>query len=241
MSFILDALRKSENKRHIQDSDTVRAVYESPTPKTQKTRRWVILLGLVLLLNLVLVVWMTSFHRSVPLELPIVQSPAPALTPATTDRPSVPIGVTSEIEVVESAQDAAPEEPALSANIATESESRPVEVAVATQPAAPEMSSAPTQTESIENLVAIENPAASNKLYSLSELPPSLRSRISALQMPLHAYNANNPAASMVQIDGRLLRAGGQIADDLRVEEITAEGVVLRSGTYRFLLPRRGQ
>lgn len=230
MSFILDALRKSEKKRHNQNSVGVRAVYESPAPKPQKTRWWVIVLVLVLLINLMLVLWMTSFRQSVPVEPSITNSPMPSPidSPAST-------AVAPETKAAEPAPAAAPEQPDLTTEVATESESGPIEPEVESQPAPPEIISTTGQTE------PTDEPVAGNKLYSISELPSSLRTRISALKVSLHAYNANNPAASMVQIDGRLLRAGGQVDDDLTIEEITADGVILSSGEYRFLLSRRGQ
>lgn len=231
MSFILDALRKSENKRHNQHRDSARAVYETQEPKPLKSRRWVVALVLVLLINLILVLWMTSFRQKIPVESPVTNLP----TPPTVDSPSAPIAVSSESKAVEPAPAAAPEQPDLTIEVATESESRPIEPEVETQPAPPEIISTTSQTESTDEPIVV------SKLYSISELPSALRSRVTALQMPLHAFNANNPTAGMVQIDGRLLRAGDRIANDLKVEEITADGVILRSEEYRFLLPRRGQ
>jgi hypothetical protein len=58
--------------------------------------------------------------------------------------------------------------------------------------------------------------------------------------MSLHAYNRDNPAGSLVQINDHILHEGDSVTDKIRLEKITAEGVVLHYDGYRFLFPRRG-
>ncbi len=239
MSFILDALRKSENKRKNQHDDGVRAVYDEPAQKPPKSRLWVIALVFVLLFNLFLVLWMVNVWQHPSADMPVVQIPtatqtAPTSAPQPRPEESVvaPASVSTEpvvpVSEVEQPVPVAPGEPV--AAIETPS----VEIPAIKPPVMPEV------VIQIEPPPAAE-PVVATRLNTIGELPATLRSRISTFQMALHAYNANNPAASMVQIDGRLLRTGGQIDEDLLLEEITVDGVVLRSGEYRFLVSRRGQ
>lgn len=253
MSFILDALRKSENKRHDQHPDAVTSVYEAPVPKSQKKRWWVFVLGCVLALNLMLVLWLVM-HWQQPVgevakfqdALPQAEhAPPPARSEATERKEMAEASGPAAIDRPADVMD--PEPAAATRNARPEEASPPADaitpelrtrqqapVTVPMMPAREEQSSAPRPDIAVET-------GSESRLTPVNKLPTSLRARVSGLDMPLHAYNANNTAASLVQISGRLLRAGDHIGDDLVIEEITAEGAILRSGDYRFLLPRRGQ
>ncbi len=52
------------------------------------------------------------------------------------------------------------------------------------------------------------------------------------------AYPVHNQSVK-VFID-RILREGDKVTDTIRLEKITADGIILRYDGYRFLLPRRG-
>lgn len=240
MSFILDALRKSENKRSSRQDDEVRAVYEAPAPKPPKSRLWVIVLTIVLLFNLLLVLWMTSVWRQPSVPAPVVQlPPTTASTIAVPPRPKPSVVAPAMVtpEVSEPATGAPLQVPMAAVEPVAAVEIPSVEIPAIEPPVVTDL---PPSAATAPQPSAAEAVTAA-PLNAISELPASLRARVATLQMALHAYNANNPAASMVQIDGRLLRAGGRIDSDLLLEEITAEGVILSSGDYRFLLPRRGQ
>jgi len=79
-----------------------------------------------------------------------------------------------------------------------------------------------------------------NKIYAFGQLPILIQKRIPGLKMSLHAYNRDNGSASMVQLNDKILREGEMVTDKIRLEQITAAGVVLYYDGYRFLLPRRG-
>ena len=81
-------------------------------------------------------------------------------------------------------------------------------------------------------------PRNEKKVYSFSQLPISIQRRIPTMKMSLHAYNRENPSASLVQLNGHILREGEMVTDQIRLDKITAEGGVLHYDGYRFLLPR---
>ena len=87
---------------------------------------------------------------------------------------------------------------------------------------------------------ALPVPRNENQVYSFGQLPVSIQKRIPALQMSLHAYNRDDANSSMVQLNDQIMREGDMVTDNISLEQIAADGVVLRYDGYRFLLPRRG-
>jgi hypothetical protein len=213
MSFILDALKKSEHKRRAQAGQEPQTFFGPSTPTSSVSRRWILVL-VVLLLGILLLLAVLVLQRSpdphVAPERLLARDAETAVSPA--QLPSVVPSVVPRPVVQGQPEGEGFPESALEQH---------------TEPA-PAVSSSPVvETE--------------DQVYSISELPPEVRRGLPALQMALHAYNAADAAASLVQINGRLVREGAQIAENLSVDEITSDGAILRSGRYRFLLPRRGQ
>jgi general secretion pathway protein B len=77
------------------------------------------------------------------------------------------------------------------------------------------------------------------KIYLLSELPPAVRKDLPAMHMSLHAFNPDSTAASLVRINDQIMRVGGRLANRYLLEEITADGAILRYDNYRILVPRK--
>lgn len=212
MSFILDALKKSEHKRRAKAGQEPQALFEPSAPTSSVSRRWimifVVLLLCILLLLAVLVLQRSQNSQVLP-ERPlatvadtvVAPAPFPSVAPSVALQPDV-----EQQPRIEESQGAGLEQRA--------------------EPTA----AVPSSSEETEDQV-----------YRISDLPTEVRRRLPALQMALHAYNAADADASLVQINGRLVREGAQIAENLTVEEITPDGAILRSGSYRFLLLRRGQ
>ena len=217
MSFILDALKKSEHKRKAEHDQEPRVVFDPAPVNTSVSRRWiplVVLLLLCVVLLLAVLVWQRTGQEGVIPEQRVVdiESPAPEA------RGAVVMPVVPPSEALPPVLERQPEIEPLQA------------VAVA------EQDDAPVREDSVP-----ETAADQDRLFTIAELPADVRRRLPTLHMALHAYNANDAVASMVQINGRLVREGAQITDNLTVEEITMNGAILRTEGYRFLLPRRGQ
>ena len=235
MSFILDALKKSEHKRRAQAGGESAVLFEMSDKKIIARRRSLQLLIILLLLGILLLLagllWQRPWKatdRSGLSEIEIVEPSVPA--PAAQAQVEIPAPAAQTQEDVEPAPQpslAEPEETTATVPVPSAADTQPTPGPVQTAPAVPVTSRAPE--------------AAQDQVYTISDLPPDVRRRLPALQMALHAYNAADADASLVQINGRLVREGAQIAEDLMVDEITSDGVILRSGIYRFLLPRRGQ
>lgn len=74
------------------------------------------------------------------------------------------------------------------------------------------------------------------KVLTIAELPVSIQREIPAMSISVHAY-AHASKDRLVSINDRVLREGDYLAPGLRLEQITPEGMILRYKGYRF---RRG-
>lgn len=235
MSIILDALKKSENERRRQErpgfADLPNAAPRKPMPP------W-ILLSVGAVSALLVAVSVAFFY----LQAGAVMTPedtgvaaarpaggarsASALDddpwaedPARDDTPMLP----PERSVRSLAREVPSTPPPASTSAGSETR-RGAGMAVPTPP--------PTAPA---NAAGTASPTAN--LPSADELAARGELTIPDLHMDLHVYDTD-PAQRFVFINGRRLRQGDEVSQDLRVQEILAEGVVLQQGSTRFILPR---
>ena len=71
------------------------------------------------------------------------------------------------------------------------------------------------------------------KVYNLDDLPPSVRQELPAIAISGHSYSAD-PSARLVLINGSTMREGQVVTGGLRLEQITADGVILSYQGYRL-------
>lgn len=229
MSFILDALRKSENERQRQSPPgLVDAAYRPPA---RRRNLWAPLLVAVLAANLLLMLWLWQREPPVSVDagapaaaeappLPLAPTAAPALvapSPAllAAEAPVAPVDSTS---APENEYAAAADLPALESAPATADTPPPLPSAAATGKGA---ASAIT-----EGLPSAEQMTATGVLPG------------PALHIDLHAYSSN-PAERFVFINMRKYTEGMQLTDSgPRLEEITPEGAVFSQNGQRFQLAR---
>lgn len=79
---------------------------------------------------------------------------------------------------------------------------------------------------------------AGNDLPTAEQLMGSGALNIPILNLDLHVYS-ETPAGRFVVINSRKYKEGGQLAEGPRVETITKDGVVLSNQGRRFTLPRK--
>ena len=202
MSFILEALKKSENKHRQKEGQNPPTIHEPIPYKKSKSRTWGIAILVFLLVNAALLLWFF-----VPWQQLSLPQQAELLSPETA--PVNPSSIQRKPATVSNAPST------VTPNQHRETNSEPV----------------------VNELLVPRN---EKKVYSFEQLPTSIQRRIPPMQMSLHAYHRDDSSASMVQLNDRIMRAGDMVADRISLEQITADGVVLRYDGYRFLLPRRG-
>ncbi|MDA8084558.1 MAG: general secretion pathway protein GspB [Nitrospiraceae bacterium] len=74
------------------------------------------------------------------------------------------------------------------------------------------------------------------KVYSLADLPPSVRQDLPDIVISGHSYSSD-PSARLVLINGKTMREGQVITGGLILQQITSDGVILSYKGYRV---RRG-
>ena len=247
MSFILDALRKSEHERQRQAGPSIA---DLPIARqAARTPPWIwVALGALLTVNVIVVAWLLLREpRQEPVvsTAPVVEMPAPA---ATATAPGDPAAAPVEPQPVPGGDPQAAPAPAVTppAMVTLPREVRPLteEAAIEAAPyvdyyPAPEspdpalLPMAPAQAPP-----AMTAPAATgSRVPTIDELPPQATAGLPQLSLDLHIYAAD-PAQRAVFINGGRYRQGDALPQGVTVQQITPEGAVLTYRGQRFLLPR---
>jgi len=77
------------------------------------------------------------------------------------------------------------------------------------------------------------NPAQSQKVIAMAELPPAIQQELPPISIPVHTYSST-PKERIVGINDRLLQEGDYLAPGLKVEQIAPDGVIFSYKNYRF-------
>lgn len=226
MSFILDALRKSDAERQRAATPGLADVRYAK-PRARATTWWLPILIVVLTANglFMAVQW---FGRSAdqPAPEPVVQVQAPA-----------PVAETPPLPDVRS--------------LARESEfgepdfEPPMEMERTTPPGQAMPEPAPTPMPFAEATAPVATAGARpSRIIQGDELPTAEQLigagtlNIPLLNLDLHVYS-ERPAGRFVVINTRKYKEGAQLTEGPTIESITINGVVLSSQGRRFTLPRK--
>jgi general secretion pathway protein B len=222
MSFILDALKKSESDRQRQSGPALFEVKLAP-PRTALPT-WAIAVGALLLVNLGVVMWMLLRHSTVRPEVTpaaaAAVSAAPRPAPVTTAQPAL----ASHSALVPTTLPAAPVA-AAGGGTATTSVPNPEDLAPASEPASTSVVSPHVRRGTADGVTLYQDAAAAADAH----LPQ--------LRLDLHVFAARTQDR-FVMINMHKLREGDSLPEGVRVESITPDGAILSYNGSRFLLPR---
>lgn len=212
MSFILDALRKSELARQRQSGPSI-----AELPIARGDRRLpaaLVAIGLLLLVNVAVLLYFL-LREDAPAA---ANTPAASVAAANVEAPPEP------------QSPAPPPEPARAAEAA---------VALDVPPPGPEAAPAPDPTllpapsASTSAEIGDETPPPPAAIGT----PPQGAAGLAELSVDLHIYT-DDPARRAVFINGRRYTEGMTLAEGPVVEEINRDGAVINHRGQRFLLPR---
>jgi general secretion pathway protein B len=229
MSFILDALKKSESDRQRQSGPALFEV--KVAPRRVGLPLWAVAIGVLLGINLIIVMWMLLKHPAHPAAAgtAVVPTPAPAAAaPAAAAPPPAPV----QAAPVTSAA-APPGVPTPVAN-AAQAQGLPPAAAAATADANPEDLAPATEPAPLLGSHVKRGTAEGVPLYQDAAVVPG--THIPPLRLDLHVY-AGRPEERFVMINMKKLREGDTLPEGVRVESITPEGAILSYSGSRFLLP----
>src|SRR5215472_1808906 len=256
MSFILDALKKSESDRQRQNGPALFEVRVAP-PRT-RLPLWAIAIALLLVVNLGVVMWMLLRHQHASAAIGPQPVTAAATTPPSTGIP-VPVVATSAPLAPGTAPPtpAAPPEPAAPPAPAA----APGTAGTLAGTAAPTPPTAHDAASAVAGTVNGAPDSANAEDYAPAEEPPApglgnhvrrgtasgvpLYQDVSAtpgtqlpqLRLDLHVFAAR-PQDRFVMINMHKLREGDTLPDGVHLDSITPEGAVLSYNGSKFLLPR---
>jgi general secretion pathway protein B len=218
MSFILDALKKSESERQKQagpallEMRIVRPSHQLPI--------WALIVGVLLIVSVAALAWLVL--RPTP-------APATASVTASTSAPMVSAPATTPAQA--GAPPASVQAPSTSAPPASGTVGAAAPQSLPVQSSAAAADSNPADTEPAVPAPAATRESHNDNLRTYAELGASLPE----LRLDLHVYSAN-PAERYAFINMHKVREGDVTAEGVQVKEITREGVVLDYRGTEFLL-----
>jgi len=240
MSYILDALRKSDQLRHRGAAPTLPTGQSAAPAPRQPAYLHYGLLAAVLLGAGILIGWWRPWQAEpappaasiaavkspeaslrqpalvrteIAPALAPVPAPAPASAPAPAPARAAPAPALAKSQSPTNARDEAPAKPQDA--VAAVSKKAPA----AQQPPSGAAAAAPAQ----------------NVIW-LADLPLELQQVIPPMTISVHAYSGR-PADRLVGINNRMLREGDSVVPGLKLEQITPEGMVFGYKGFSF---RRG-
>ena len=222
MSYILEALKKSDQQRQRGATPTLPAAQVTVAAPKRSLFIYYGLLAAVLLGAGITIGWLRPWQA---------EQPAPATEPSAARSPTP----------YQAAPSPLPEPPEMATKTAQELSTPPV-----AQPAprvdamksdTPASASTGTTGAVASTLTPLPektaSPAQEQRAIPMAELPLPIQQEIPAMTIQLHAYSGN-PSERLVSINSRMLREGGSLTPDLRLEQITPDGMIFSYKGYRF-------
>jgi len=203
MSYILDALKKSEQERGRGSAPSVQTLHTiGHDSVTTRTHYWphVLLFAIFVNLGALLYFIITDTRDQQPVTQPLAAAQTEPTTVGTTHTPAAAVGT----------------EPLL-APINEEILYKQVTMPAAAEAAAP-------QTAPIVETSFAYTPSQAS-LLQRDELPESIQQQIPIMEFSAHVYSSN-PLHRSIVINGRFMEEGDQFASDVTLSEITPKGAI---------------
>ena len=248
MSYILDALKKSEEERKRGTVPDLLAVQDTRVQEQGKRHWWPYLLLVALALNAGIFLWwlipwqskkqdVTAYSSTRQVTLPEksadVESEPRKQTPVPSqDAPLVkPLPDKRVNDMPDRSVQAKPAEQRQAPN--TSAPAVEVQGSHATSPSLPLQAPVALPAPSETNSSGKSTNAGGSMLYNLYELPSSIQQNLPAFSITAHIHTGD-PASGMVKVNGQMMREGQELSPGLKLEEIIPDGVIFRYQNYRF-------
>jgi general secretion pathway protein B len=248
MSYILDALKKSEKERQRGQLPDMLTLQNIVAEKPAKRVCWPYLLAAALILNAGILIWLTGFSsradkfsaKPAGEEFSILDNVAVQTIPEP-GRPAVPssksISPEANLRFADKKTATDPEiisaEPKKTENVPETSMSLKGDESSSagdthkkdkknpTQPLPKD--TVPASAEPKDELAALDR----NKIYRFRELPLSLRETLPSFSISALMYS-DTPSSRMVRVNHEMVHEGQEMAPGLKLEEIANDGVIFR-------------
>jgi general secretion pathway protein B len=226
MSFILDALKKSESDRQRQSGP---ALYEvKVAPPRGGLPPWAIAVVILLAINLMIGLWMLLRHPPAHAATESAAAAAPAAAPLPAPTATLPVAAPTAAPAAPAPGVSAQPAPVTAGGAATDDgradSLTPEDFAPASEPAGSALGGHVRR-----------GTGTGVPLYQDAAATPG--TQIPQLRLDLHAYAAR-PQDRFVMINMHKVREGDTLPEGVRVDSITPDGAILSYKGSSFLLPR---
>jgi general secretion pathway protein B len=262
MSYILDALKKLEKKRHHGSVPDLLTFQDLMVQEPKKRPLWPYLFLIVLLLNAVILVWWLSPWQSKKTEM-VAQPTAVIQHESKASESEYKVTDIRSPEVASSHDIGKTINPALkSETVTAKTDETRVKVAQQNQrvqakddlninvPDRPAQTIDMSRHHEIPPVVSKQTPAANyfsdkqqngthnstsaeQRIFNLNDLPSSVQQSLPPFTISVFIYS-EDPNYRMVKINGQMLREGQDLTNGLKLKEITPDGVIFSYQNYRF-------
>jgi general secretion pathway protein B len=243
MSYILEALKKVEQKREQQQAQPFLGFGNSPAAGQGKRRWWPYVLIGVLALNAGIMAWWIGLWRdddTIPAAGREASAPVPSAPAAANTLPpvvAVPAPARHEpVRVDEEQRQTHRAGPGRQAQAAGNS-TNPIARQDAPQAVLPEPAKVPAENVPPKEMSPVpERKPPRDRVFALSELPAVIKSALPQFRISGHAYTPE-PQHRVVRINEKILQEGQDLSPGMKIEEIIPGGVIMTYQGYRFRVP----
>ncbi|HVN95333.1 MAG TPA: general secretion pathway protein GspB [Syntrophorhabdaceae bacterium] len=237
MSYILEGLKKLEEQRQREGKPNLLAFRGQAAGVTKRRPLWLYLILAALILNAVVIVWLTHpwrpAERSVAVQHRVVGSRLSAM-----DKESKPAGEKQlPLEPVRPIQ---PHEAALQSPGVIGPKAHPAATHNGDMPQRPvtqapssELARTPRATANLPGETLSGGTSKETSQGALPRATPEATGALPPLKMSVHYY-VSDPKSRFVRINDRIIHEGDELSDGVKMEEITEEGAVLSYHGRRF-------
>lgn len=245
MSYILEALRKSDKQRQRGTAPTLLTAQATvAAPKPSAFLRYVLLGGALVGAGMV-IGWLRPWQPEHP--APATALVAAAKPPGLSPRQTAPTPLPALPEIARK-----PEQEPPAQKLTSAAPPAPVPTTAVIKQDLPALAQTETRRAPPKAVAAIPKEAATpapqkpagtgaaqeQNVMTMVELPLPIQQEIPGMSISVHAYS-NLPKNRLVSINDRLLREGMALAPGLTLEQITPDGMIFSYKGYRF--SRRAQ
>ncbi len=239
MSYILDALRKSDQLRQRGAAPTLLLGQAAATAPKRPAPLWYGMLALVLLGAGIAIGWLRPWQPEPAAPAPTVVAAKPAEMGQGNPPPAAP-EVTPKPQPEQQVRKSVPAAPSVPAPAPALAQPQAASPRIKSQGAPPKAAAqAPKKAAASVPEPAPSGHAAAGaapvpSVTAMGELPLAVQQELPPMSISVHAYSGK-AAERLVGINGRLLHEGDEVAPGLKLEQITPTGMILSYKGYRFL------
>ena len=241
MSYILEALKKSDKERQREQIPDLQADHSLPSVKIQERKGpGLYLLGALVLGSVAGLLWWQFSGDQVPQltdnskipPAPVAVAPAPEVV-------EIPEQTAARPSVAKKEKAVEPVTPEVTTVEPTASEQPVPEVAESEVPLPEDRT--PGGSEALVKVAEKSAPSVTPEpvgqedviIPLLDELPPNVKADVPGLSFAGHVY-ADDTRKRLIIINSRIVREGDMVSNGLFLEQISPDGVVLRYKTVVF-------